>query len=319
MRPGWRSRDPVGEGKPPPRLRRGAPRRRPFRPSGCRALKSAHPPRVRVPPRRRHRRATRLQLRRREAGWRAAEGERPDRRITNSRRRRRPGSQRQRGEPQTYGPGVFHVLCQRHLTYPASPRISAHGRRLHHVYRVARGDHDGYRQALFALPYVYRPSKRSEGWTLETDGETAFSELDDHGGTPDSGYLTRHLVDVGLDTIITAKASPARRASPVAVPVNGRIAHAPTMQYAGFMDTVSFRLPSDVIDSLALAASRRGVARSVVVREALVAFLDPVAEEDTTGALIDALVTYPGSGVGDLAARSEEHLRARFHGRRRSG
>ncbi len=94
----WTRRDEVSRWTPLPyRLRSG---RRPRR-SGCRALESAHPPRVQVPPRRRHRRATRLQLRRREAGWRAAVGERPDRRMTNSFRRHQPGSLRQYGEPQT--------------------------------------------------------------------------------------------------------------------------------------------------------------------------------------------------------------------------
>lgn len=34
-------------------------------------------------------------------------------------------------------------------------------------------------------------------------------------------------------------------------------------------------------------------------------------------ALLDRLVTYEGSGLGDLAARSEEYLRRIFHERRR--
>jgi metal-responsive CopG/Arc/MetJ family transcriptional regulator len=85
------------------------------------------------------------------------------------------------------------------------------------------------------------------------------------------------------------------------------------------MHTASFRLPPELIGALARTASRRGEPRSEVVRAALEEYLARAREEGNTslGALVDALVTYPGSGVGDLAARSEAHLRSKFHARRR--
>jgi metal-responsive CopG/Arc/MetJ family transcriptional regulator len=84
------------------------------------------------------------------------------------------------------------------------------------------------------------------------------------------------------------------------------------------MRTVSYRLPSDVVQALGRAASRRGVARSAIVREALQKYLSLEQWSEETGALIDALVTYPGSGNGRLASDGEAILRARFRARRRS-
>lgn len=85
------------------------------------------------------------------------------------------------------------------------------------------------------------------------------------------------------------------------------------------MDNVSLRLPRSVLESLGETASRRGVARSEIVREALARYLaaPPATKPTTTVERIDALVTYAGSGTRDLGSRSEEHLRKRFRARRR--
>jgi Arc/MetJ-type ribon-helix-helix transcriptional regulator len=84
------------------------------------------------------------------------------------------------------------------------------------------------------------------------------------------------------------------------------------------METASFRLPPAILRALERAAELEGVAKSAVVRAALQRYLEQQEASRTTGALVDALVTYRGSGKGDLAARSEEILRARFRGRRRT-
>jgi metal-responsive CopG/Arc/MetJ family transcriptional regulator len=85
------------------------------------------------------------------------------------------------------------------------------------------------------------------------------------------------------------------------------------------MDTASFRLPEELVRAVAAAAARRRVDRSTIVREALSSYLERISRSAkmSTAELIDTLVTYPGSGCGDLATRSEQHLRARFHARRR--
>ena len=86
------------------------------------------------------------------------------------------------------------------------------------------------------------------------------------------------------------------------------------------VNTASFRLPPELLGALERCATRAQRPKSDVVRAALEQYLDRVGRERrvTLGQLIDALVNYEGSGVGDLGTRGERHLRARFHARRRS-
>ena len=85
------------------------------------------------------------------------------------------------------------------------------------------------------------------------------------------------------------------------------------------VETTSVRLPSRLVDALDAAAARQGVNRSTIVRKALEEHLGraSVVERKGLAALVEGLVTYSGSGVGDLGARGEEYLRERFRGRRR--
>jgi len=82
------------------------------------------------------------------------------------------------------------------------------------------------------------------------------------------------------------------------------------------VETTSIRLPPALIQAIERAAVGRGVSRSTLVREALEEYLRRTGSTGL-GALVDRLVTYPGSGVGHLATRGEEILRERFSGRRR--
>lgn len=85
------------------------------------------------------------------------------------------------------------------------------------------------------------------------------------------------------------------------------------------METTSIRLPEALVRSVDRLASQRGVDRSTLVRAAIDEYLQRSGERrsEGLGALVDALVTYPGSGVGDRGARSEEYLRRTFRERRR--
>ena len=85
------------------------------------------------------------------------------------------------------------------------------------------------------------------------------------------------------------------------------------------METTSIRLPEALLRSLDRVASQRGVDRSMLVRAAIDEYLQRSGERPAEGlrALVDSLVDYPGSGIGDLGARSEEYLRRTFRERRR--
>jgi hypothetical protein len=85
------------------------------------------------------------------------------------------------------------------------------------------------------------------------------------------------------------------------------------------VNTASFRLPPELLGALERSATRARRPKSDLVRAALEEYLARVGAEGglTLGRLIDDLVTYEGSGIGDLGAHGEAHLRARFHGRRR--
>ena len=85
------------------------------------------------------------------------------------------------------------------------------------------------------------------------------------------------------------------------------------------MDLTTVRLPENLARSVDEIAKQRQVSRSDVVREALEQYCKRAgnAESLSRVELLQSLVSYDGSGVGDLASRSEEHLRKRFNARRR--
>jgi len=85
------------------------------------------------------------------------------------------------------------------------------------------------------------------------------------------------------------------------------------------MDLTTVRLPENLARSVDEIAKQRQVSRSDVVREALEQYCERAsnAENLSRVELLRGLVSYEGSGVGDLASRSEEHLRKRFNARRR--
>jgi hypothetical protein len=87
----------------------------------------------------------------------------------------------------------------------------------------------------------------------------------------------------------------------------------------GVVNTASFRLPPELLGALERSATRARRPKSEIVRAALEEYMARDAGESglALSQLIDHLVTYEGSGVGDLATRGEAHLRARFHARRR--
>lgn len=90
------------------------------------------------------------------------------------------------------------------------------------------------------------------------------------------------------------------------------------MSYVLSVGVTTYRLPDELTAELDRVARRRGVSRTLVVREALSEYLASDARaQPSLVELADGLVTYEGSGVGDLATRSEQHLRAKFGARRR--
>lgn len=85
------------------------------------------------------------------------------------------------------------------------------------------------------------------------------------------------------------------------------------------MDLTTVRLPEALARSVDEIAKQRQVTRSEVVREALEQYCERASTTENLSrvALLRRLVSYAGSGVGDLASRSEEHLRKRFSARLR--
>jgi metal-responsive CopG/Arc/MetJ family transcriptional regulator len=85
------------------------------------------------------------------------------------------------------------------------------------------------------------------------------------------------------------------------------------------MDLTTVRLPEGLARSVDEIAKQRHVSRSDVVREALEQYCERARKSEALSRmeLLRSLVSYDGSGVGDLASRSEEHLRKRFNARRR--
>jgi hypothetical protein len=84
------------------------------------------------------------------------------------------------------------------------------------------------------------------------------------------------------------------------------------------MPIKTYRIPDELEQGLERTAAKRGVSRTLLVREALTQYLASSAtEEPTLVELIDRVAPPRGSGVGDLAARSEHYLRKKLGGRRR--
>jgi Arc/MetJ-type ribon-helix-helix transcriptional regulator len=85
------------------------------------------------------------------------------------------------------------------------------------------------------------------------------------------------------------------------------------------MDTTSLRLPQHLADALDRLAEERGSTRSELIREAVEEYVAGTyaGRPGDRVALVRRLVSYPGSGRKDGAARSEEHLRRIFRARRR--
>jgi Arc/MetJ-type ribon-helix-helix transcriptional regulator len=84
------------------------------------------------------------------------------------------------------------------------------------------------------------------------------------------------------------------------------------------MELASIRLPDSLARSIDEIARQRHVTRSDVIREAVEQYC---RRSDKRRRLVrveflEQLVTYPGSGTGDLAYRGEEYLRRRFRARR---
>ena len=84
------------------------------------------------------------------------------------------------------------------------------------------------------------------------------------------------------------------------------------------MEPLTLRLSAHLLRRVRVRARAAGTTVSVIVREALVSYLlaDP-GDAGTTGNAIDALVTWGGSGHGDLAREAQPRLREKIRARRR--
>ena len=84
------------------------------------------------------------------------------------------------------------------------------------------------------------------------------------------------------------------------------------------MALTSIRLPDHLVRELDEVAARRKATRSELVRDAVEQYCSTarLAKESDPVALVEQLVTYRGSGRGDLARRSEQYLREMFGARR---
>ena len=85
------------------------------------------------------------------------------------------------------------------------------------------------------------------------------------------------------------------------------------------MPTTSLRLAQRTADAIERIAHARNMTRSQVIREAIDTYIEAerrCATPDRLG-LLEKLVTYKGSGRGDLARNSETYLRKLFDAQRR--
>jgi Arc/MetJ-type ribon-helix-helix transcriptional regulator len=87
------------------------------------------------------------------------------------------------------------------------------------------------------------------------------------------------------------------------------------------MGLTSIRLPDHLVREVDEVATARRTTRSEVVREAVTQYCTAARAQRRRDlvTLVEDLVQYPGSGRGDLAARSETYLREIFRARRRRG
>ena len=78
-------------------------------------------------------------------------------------------------------------------------------------------------------------------------------------------------------------------------------------------------MPDHLLRELDEVAGRRRATRSDLIREAVEQYCAATRSGDEVDpvALVDRLVTYEGSGRGDLARRSEHYLREIFREHRR--
>ena len=123
------------------------------------------------------------------------------------------------------------------------------------------------------------------------------------------------IPEPGIDRDRTVEA-PGLARRPVSGPCIAEHEH---VSYAGVMELTTVRLPEELSRSVDEIARRRRVSRSAIVRDALEAYCRRAKEggHGSRAELLRTLVSYPGSGVGDLGSRSEQHLRERFHAHRR--
>ena len=85
------------------------------------------------------------------------------------------------------------------------------------------------------------------------------------------------------------------------------------------MELTTVRLPEELARELDRIAEDRRVTRSELVRDALEHYCRGLLERGPGDrlTLVRHLVTYPGSGKGDLSTRGEQYLRERSRARRR--
>lgn len=85
------------------------------------------------------------------------------------------------------------------------------------------------------------------------------------------------------------------------------------------MATKTVRLPTHLSRAIDGLAADRHTTPSEIIREAAAEYCANARTHSATDrlALLRRLVTYEGSGRGDLAAHSEDYLRKLFHARRR--
>ena len=85
------------------------------------------------------------------------------------------------------------------------------------------------------------------------------------------------------------------------------------------MELASIRIPESLAQAVDDIARQRHVTRSDVIRDALEQYCGQARKRRRLVRVeqLKELVTYPGSGIGDLASNSEEYLRRRFRARQR--
>lgn len=98
-----------------------------------------------------------------------------------------------------------------------------------------------------------------------------------------------------------------------------RIAQSLDPYYAESVKPTTLRLPDELSRELDRIAEERHVTRSDIAREALEQYCSAVrkGQHGSRVTLLQSLVTYPGSGRGDLARQGRRYLREMFDAKRR--